>query len=48
MFKDLIETKAIYYFAAAAVLVVVALTMDYLNFTECRDHGFSVFFCLSL
>jgi hypothetical protein len=48
MFKDLIESKAIYYFAAVAVLVVIGTVIDYQNWNECRSHGFSVLFCLSL
>ena len=48
MLKTLIESKAIYYFAAGAALVVVSLVIDYSNFTECRNHGFSLLFCLSI
>mgnify|MGYP003329619155 FL=1 len=48
MFKDLIDSKAIYYFVAVAVLVVVSLAIDYSRFEECRAHGFSIFFCLTL
>jgi hypothetical protein len=48
MLKDLIESKAIYYFAVGAVLAAVALGIDYQNWNECRAHGFTVLFCLSL
>jgi hypothetical protein len=48
MLKDIIESKAIYYFAVALVLAGIGLAIDYHNWNECRAHGFSVLYCLSL
>ena len=47
MLKDLIESKAIYWFVAGLALVVVSLVIDYANFQECRANGWSVLWCLT-
>jgi hypothetical protein len=44
--KDLIETKAIYYFAIALALCLVSLYVDMGLFDECKAHGFSTFYCI--
>ena len=46
MLKDLIDSKALCYFAVGIALVVVSLVMDYSMFEECRAHGFSMMYCL--
>jgi hypothetical protein len=43
--KDLIDSKAIYYFAVGFVLVVGALLIQVSNYHECRDFGFSFLYC---
>ena len=45
-FETLVESKAIYYFAVGLLLVVVSLWIDMQVYTECRAHGFSVFYCI--
>jgi hypothetical protein len=46
MLKDLIESKAIYFFIAGTALAVLSLVLDYSMFEECRAHGFSLMYCL--
>jgi hypothetical protein len=44
--KDLVESKAIYYFAFVLALVALSIWVDSQMYTECRAHGFSVFYCI--
>lgn len=44
--KDVVDSGAIYYFAAAAVVVAVGIYIDFGLFDECKAHGFSTFYCL--
>jgi len=46
MFKDLVESKAIYFFAVGLALVALSVWVDVQLYTECRAHGFSAFYCI--
>jgi hypothetical protein len=46
MLKDLIDSKAIYFFIVGGALVVAGLVVEYTLFEECRAHGFSLMYCL--
>jgi len=47
IFKDLVESKAIYLIGAGVVLGVVSIIVDFFNYAECRAAGWSVLWCLT-
>ena len=47
VFKDLVESKAIYAIGVGLTLGVVSIIVDCFNFAECRAAGWSVLWCLT-
>jgi hypothetical protein len=46
MLKEIIQSKAIYFFIAGTALAVLSVVIDLALFDECRAHGFSLMYCL--
>ena len=46
LIDNVVESGAIYYFIAAAIIVAVGIYIDLGLFDECKAHGFSTFYCL--